>query len=478
LRVDTSELPPGPRLPRSVQTYVMYKRPFTVFERCRARYGARFTLNTTSYPSLVVLSDAQDVKAMFAAAPDVLRAGEGARILEPIVGERSFMLHDDHAHVQGRRALLHEFRKAAVCEHAEMVRAVARRVIASWPLGKPFSLHASLRSLTLEVILQKVYNQVDDTTPQELYNMRDAILEMMEITGSSSLQERTLRRTVGRMRWRRFLRERELLDELIHPTIDEYTMRTDRPEGLLGRFAWDSVGSPERPQLLRDNLMSVISAGHETTAAQLAWGFQLLAHNPRAQAQLHREIACGESDVYLTATVQEIMRDRPVFPFTIPRVVHRPTELAGWKLAPPAAVVGCLYLLHHDPVHFPAPHSFEPERFLNNPPPPQVWLPWGGGHKRCPGLHLATMEMKVVLHEALAHLTVRPVADHIERPRWRSAIVTPHAGSRVHLDPREPGQIAIGRSHIRSSSSDRISQRGELSHPSTLAGHRSRWRRM
>ncbi len=434
---------------------MMYRDVFTLLERCRGRYGARFTLNTTPYPPLVVLSGAQDVKAMFAAAPDVLHAGEGARMVEPIVGERSFMLQDDHAHIEGRRAVLHEFRKAAVCAHAETVRAVARRVIAGWPLGEPFSLDASLRSLTLEVILRKAFDRLDGVAPEEPWDMRDAILKMMEITSSSSYPEPTIRRTVGRLRWRRFIRERELLDELMHATIDECLTRTGRPTGILGRFARNAVGSPASQRLLRDNLMSVILAGHETTAAQLAWGFQLLAHNPRAQARLHREIDRGESDVYLTATVQEIMRDRPVFPFTIPRVVHRPTELVGWKVAPPAAIVGCIYLLHHDPAHFRAPHSFEPERFLNSPPPTHVWLPWGGGHKRCPGLHLATMEMKIVLQEALAHLTVRPVANHIERPRWRSVIVTPQAGSRVRLDLRERSQIGIGQSHKRSSSSDR-----------------------
>jgi cytochrome P450 len=432
-----------------------------LLERCRARYGVRFTLNTTPYPPLVVLSDPRDVKAMFAAAPDVLHAGEGARMVEPIVGERSFMLQDDRAHIEGRSAALHEFRKATVCAHAETVRAVARRVIAGWPTGEPFSLHASLRSLTLEVILRKAFGRLDDVAPDELSDMRDAILDMMEITRSSSYPEPTIRRTVGRMRWQRFIRERESLDDLVHPTIEECLMRAG-PQSLLGRFARDAAGSPARKPLLRDNLMSVILAGHETTAAQLAWGFQLLAHNPRAQARLHGEIKRGESEVYLTATVQEIMRDRPVFPFTIPRVVHRPTELAGWKLAPPAAIVGCIYLLHHDRAHFPAPHSFEPERFLNSAPPAHVWLPWGGGKKRCPGSHLATIEMKIVLQEALAHLTVRPVADHIERPRWRSVIVTPHAGSRVRLDRRERGQVAIAQSHKASSSSDRIAQRVEL----------------
>jgi cytochrome P450 len=439
-----------------------------MLERCRARHGTSFTLNTTPYRRLVILSDAQDVKAMFAAAPDVLHAGEGARMVEPIVGERSFMLQDDHAHIEGRRAALHEFRKSAVCAYAETVRAVARRVIAGWPMGEPFSLHARLRSLTLEVILRKSFDRLDDVALDEPWDMRDAILKMMEITSSPSYTEPTTRRTVGRLRWRRFIRERELLDELMNATIDKYIAGTEHPKGALARFARDAVGSPAPRRLLRDNLMSMILAGHETTAAQLAWGFQLLAHNPRAQAQLQREIDRGEGEVYMTATVQEIMRDRPVFPFTIPRVVHRPTELAGWKLAPPTRIVGCIYLLHHDPAHFRAPHSFEPERFLNSPPPPHAWLPWGGGHKRCPGLHLATMEMKIVLQEALAHLTVRPVIKHIERPRWRGVIVTPHAGSRVRLDPRERGQIAIGQSHGRSSSSDRMSESVELA-PSASA---------
>jgi len=441
---------------------MVYRDVWTLLERCRARYGARFTLDTTPYQSLVVLSDAQDVKAMFAAAPTVLHAGEGARAVEPIVGEHSFMLQDDRGHVEGRRAVLQEFRKAAVCEHAEMTRRVTRRVIASWPIGEPFALHASLRSLTLEVVLRKAFDRSDGVVPDELWQMRDAILEMMEITGSSCYPEATIRRTAGRMRWRRFIRERSLLDELMHPTIAECLMQTGPPKGLLGRLARDAVGSPAPQRLLRDNLMSVILAGHETTAAELAWGFQLLAHNPRAQARLQREIDCGESEAYLTATVQEIMRDRPVFPFTIPRVVHRPTELAGWQVAPPAAIVGCIYLLHHDPAHFRAPQSFEPERFLNSPPPTHAWLPWGGGNKRCPGLHLATMEMKIVLQEALAHLTVRAVANDIERPRWRSVIVTPQAGSRVRIDPREPGQIAIGQAHRLPSSSDHLSRRVEL----------------
>jgi cytochrome P450 len=163
---------------------MVYRDIFTLLERCRARYGAHFTLDTTPYPSLIVLTDAQDVKAMFAAAPDVLHAGEGARMVEPITGERSFMLQDDRAHIEGRRAVLHEFRKAAVCAHAEMVRAVARRVIAGWPLGEPFSLHASLRSLTLEVILREAFDQPDGVAPQEPWEMRDAILKMLEITGS------------------------------------------------------------------------------------------------------------------------------------------------------------------------------------------------------------------------------------------------------------------------------------------------------
>jgi cytochrome P450 len=189
-------------------------------------------------------------------------------------------------------------------------------------------------------------------------------------------------------------------------------------------------------QQVRDHIVSVILAGHETTASELAWAFQLLAHNPAVQGELIAEVTSEAGDEYLTATVQEVLRHRPVFLFAIPRVVVEPIEIGGWTYRPPARLLGCIYLMHHDPALYSDPHRFRPERFLQTPPEPLTWLPWGGGRKRCPGQQLATLEMQTVLRATLAKHTIEPAGAHIERARWRSVIVTPHAGSRIILRRR------------------------------------------
>ena len=178
----------------------------------------------------------------------------------------------------------------------------------------------------------------------------------------------------------------------------------------------DTDGSPLSDRQVRDHLMSVILAGHETTAAELAWAFQLLAHNPAVRDRLIEELDSGSrsdtdpegdagKDEYLTAAVQEVLRHRPVFLFAIPRVVIEPIEIGGWTYRPPAQLLGCIYLMHHDPALYPDPHEFRPERFLGTPPSPRTWLPWGGGRKRCPGHHLATLEMRTVLRTVLSMWT-------------------------------------------------------------------------
>ena len=181
--------------------------------------------------------------------------------------------------------------------------------------------------------------------------------------------------------------------------------------------------------------MSVILAGHETTASQLAWAFQLLAHHSATSAHLVDSLDDGE-DRYLAATVQEVLRHRPVFLFTIPRVVHAPFEIAGRTFHPPAHLMGCIHLMQHDPAVYEDPERFLPERFLAAEPPPEIWMPWGGGRKRCPGHHLAVLEMQLVLKAVLSELQVLPVSKRVETARWRSVIVTPGRGGRIMLRKR------------------------------------------
>ena len=431
------ELPPGPHLPRAVQTCLFWRWPFEYLEQSSHRHGSRFTLRPTSRPPLVFLSDPADIKAMFAAPADVLHPGEGGAIITPIVGESSFMLCDEQEHLDGRKRMLPGLHTKLVQQHGELVADIARREAASWPRDVPFALHPHLRALTLEIVLRTIFG-ASPPTDRCLYALRDRLLGMLAVTASGVFPEPLLRHGPGRRIWTRFLCARAEVDRLIYAIIEDRARAGGCSGSLLDKLlaARNHDGSPMSSRQVRDNLMSVVLAGHETTASELAWTFQLLAHNPIVLERLIEEIDGGAGEEYLTATIQEVLRHRPVFLFTIPRAVKQPIVLGGWTYRPGAQLLGCIYLLHHDPALYPQPHEFRPERFLGTPPPSYAWLPWGGGRKRCPGLHLAMLELKTVLRTVLASTTVLPAARRIEHPRWRSVIVTPHAGSRVVLRPR------------------------------------------
>jgi cytochrome P450 len=465
-------LPPGSWMPAAAQTFMIWKSPFTHLERCRRRYGSRFTINMTSHPPLVFLSNLDDIKTMLTAPADVLHPGEGADTVEPLVGEESFMLSDEEEHLNGRRVILPPFHARAVQEHTDLVAEVARREIASWPLDTPVALHPHLRALTLETILRTILGASGDIPDHRLYILRDRLLAMLSVAGSVVFPEPLLRHGPGRSVWTRFLRERAEVDELIYTVIQDRAHLDESTNDLLSRLlrARNTDGSSMSPRQVRDNLMSIVLAGHETTASELAWAFQLLAHNPRVQERLIEEIDSDTAgDEYLTATIQEVLRHRPVFLFAIPRAVKRPIVLGGWTYRPPAQLLGCIYLVHHDPALYPEPHEFRPERFLGEQTSTYTWLPWGGGRKRCPGLHLATLELQTVLRTVLESMTVSPAARRMEHPRWRSVIVTPHAGSRVVLHRRERtgGHIRSGNTALRGSPAvhDSCPTRIEDAHP-------------
>jgi len=210
--------------------------------------------------------------------------------------------------------------------------------------------------------------------------------------------------------------------------------RTDLLDRLLD--AEQADGSPMTDREIRDHLMSMILAGHETTTGELAWAFQLLAHNQRAQDRLLEEIDNSTEEEYLTATVNETMRRKPVFLFVIPREVMAPIDIGGWTYRPPVHLAGCTYLMHHNPDLYPRPYEFRPERFIDEAPHPRSWLPWGGGRKHCLGRHFALMEVTAILREVLASRRVLPASMQVEPPRWRSAILVPGDGGRVVLQRR------------------------------------------
>jgi cytochrome P450 len=430
------DLPPTAPLPGSVQTLVCRWMPLALFEWCRLHLGDRFTLYPVDLPPVVFLSNPADIRAVLSAPTSVLQPGAGGSAIAPIVGPRSFMLHDADEHMRGRRTILPSFGASALAMHACRVTDTIEAEVASWPVEAPFAAFPRLRSMSLRIILGTVF----ETHEASLRRLHTHMLRMLDVTASFVLVEPRLRHLpMWRGVWQRFMHERARVDEEIRTLIDSAPAA---PNSVLGRLlaATNHDGSPFSPAQVRDNLVSVVLAGHETTASEAAWALQLLAHAPDVQARLADEIDAG-SDEYLQATVAEVLRHRPVFLFAIPRAVAAPFELGGWTYRPPVQLLACIYLLHHDPQLYATPSAFRPERFLPGAPEPSHWLPWGGGRKRCPGHRLATLELQTLIRATLASRTILPATRRIERARWRSVIVTPAKGGRIVLSRQRPRYV-------------------------------------
>ena len=427
------DLPATPALPGSIQTLACRWIPLGFFEWCRQTLGDRFTLYPIDMQPVVFLSHPGDVRAVLQAPSSVLHPGAGGSALGPIVGAHSFMLREADEHMQGRRAITPAFSMTALERHTRTLSEIVDAEVASWPLDRPFPVHPRLRSMSLRIVLSTVFRE----SPAKLQALHDHMLKMLDVTASFALVEPRLRKLPPwRTIWRRFEREREYVDHEIR-TLIERGRAIPSGDDVLARLlaAHNPDGSPMTPTQVRDNLVSLLLAGHETTASEISWALQLLAHNPNIQARLAAEISAG-GDAYMNATVAEVLRHRPVFLFAIPRIVAEPIEIRGWTYRPPAQLLACVYLLHHDSALYSDPHVFRPERFLSDGPRASEWLPWGGGRKRCPGHRLATFEMRAVLRAALAANTVTPASRFMERARWRSVIVTPSRGGRVLLRRR------------------------------------------
>lgn len=429
-------LPPTAPLPSVLQTLGCRWWPLQYIEWCHARFGPRFTVYPVDMPPLVFLSDPQDIRAVVTAPADVLHAGAGSAIIEPLIGKHAFILCEEDEHLCARNASLPAFHRHVVEKHRRTVGELAARHIASWPLDTPFAAHPPIRSLTLHAVLHALFEDERDGFMTEL---REQVLAMLAITESFLLQQPRLRHIPGwRTTWRDFIRQRTRVEALIFALIaqrrNEQRGRTDLLAMLLE--AENPDGAPMSDRQVHDHLMSMVVAGHETTAAEIAWSLQLLAHHTHAQERLIEEIDRDSETAYLDATVQETLRRRPAFMFAIPREVVTTITIADRTYPAPAHLVPCTYLMHHNPASYPDPHTFKPERFLDSPPQAGNWLPWGAGQKRCVGRHFALLEMQTILREVLTSRRIEPASATIEHPRWRSAILVPQKGSRIILRSR------------------------------------------
>jgi cytochrome P450 len=430
------ELPPSGPLPATLQTLAGWYLPYAYPEHCHARLGDRFTVYPLHRPPLVFLSDPQDIRAVLSAPSTELHPGAGANVLAPLIGDRAFMLLEEDAHIHGRRAITPAFHQKMVKDQKAMLDDMVAREIATWPLEEALPMHPRIRALTLRIILRAIFSDTDAA----LQPLHQQLMGMLSVSASLMLQEPKLRHLPGwRTTWRRFAKQRLEVEQLIYGLMhrrreESRSERGDLLDMLL--CAEDADGSPMSDRKIHDNLMAMIVAGHETTTGELTWAFQLLAHNPDAQERLIEEIDGGGEEEYLTATVHETLRHKPVFLFAIPRKVVHPVEIGGWTYPPGVHLAACTYLMHHNPALYPEPQRFRPERFIGETQQARTWLPWGGGRKHCLGRHFALLEVQSILREVLSTRRVLPASDRVEAPRWRSAILVPRSGGRVILSER------------------------------------------
>jgi cytochrome P450 len=435
-----SQLPAGPRMPTAMQTLGFWSRPTAFIERCAARYGRRFTLHLIGQAPFVVLWDPDEIKEVFQAPAEVLYPGEGARILEPIVGRHSVILLDEAPHLEQRKLLLPAFHGERMQRLSGLMAQLAEREVASWPRGETVALHSRLQGLTLEIILRAVFGLERGAQLDELRELLTKVLafaenplsmlprppQILASRGPIARQDRLLART----------------DELIFELVEERRRAGGGGDDVLAMLlgAEHEDGSPMSPAELRDELMTALVAGHETTASQLAWGFERLAREPAVLERLYDELDGDSDEAYLTATVQEILRLRPVLPHAEPRMVKQPVEIGGVHYPPGVMLVAYIHLLHHDPEIYPNPSAFLPERFIESlggrATSTYTWIPFGGGRRRCLGASFATLEMKLVLRAVLERCELHPAGEHAEPTRRRNITVSPARGCEVILRER------------------------------------------
>lgn len=453
-RTRSAHFPPGPALAPPAQLALWMLRPVAFLEHCRARYGSTFTLRLPGFPPIVSFADEAANRDVFTGPPEELYAGGANASLRPILGPGSLLLLDGERHLRERRLLLPPFHGARLHAYGETIAAITRTEIARWRTDAPAPVQPGTQEITLDVILRTVFGMDEGPSMQHL---RAAMLSLLDHASPVNMVP-LLQRDLGpRSPWGKFLAHRADVDALLYELI-----ATRRREGTAGHDDILSLlldaryedGSVMSDRDLRDELMTLLAAGHETSATALAWAITWLARTPSVQARAHEEVdrvlggaapegASAKAELpYVDAVIKETMRIDPVV-YAVGRVLQKPRTIGGWDLPSGHAAILSIWLTHHDPVLWPEPGRFDPERFLSasggasgrgNRVTPYTYFPFGGGVRRCIGMQFALYEMRIVLAEVLRRFRIEP-AGEIRRVR-RTVTMAPSDGAPVVLRRR------------------------------------------
>jgi cytochrome P450 len=442
-------LPPGPRTPAVVNTVRFSRRPLDTLLAWRARHGDVFTVRFLVFGQGVYVAEPEAIRDLFTGDQSDLHAGEANAPLAGVLGEHSVLVLDGPEHMRQRRLLLPPFQGAALGGIRPLIREIAAAEVDRWAVGSEFPIRQRMRAVTFEVICRAVFGVYE---PERVERLRVAMLALID-TQTFFFFPAVVRRDLGRFSpggWlaRRMRAADALLYEEIarrreQPDLDE---RTDVLSLLLR--ARDEDGRPMTDVELRDELMTMLAAGHETTATGLAFAFDLLLHNPRVLARLRERLEESDGGEYLDAVVTETLRLRPVIDAT-ERTLKAPRTVAGWELPAGIRVYPGIALVHHREDLYPRASEFRPERFLEEKAESYTWLPFGGGIRRCIGAGLAQVEMAEVLRVVLSRVELRAVRPDLDPVVLRGITLAPRHGAPVRVVSSRATTPAASREPVR-----------------------------
>jgi cytochrome P450 family 135 len=429
-------LPPGPDWSITRSTIRWWRRPLQTLEECRARYGGMFTYRLAHEGTWVFVSDPEAIKQVFTGDPRLLHAGEANIVLLPVLGEHSVLLLDEPEHMAQRKLMLPPFHGKRMQAYEQIMSEAARDEIERWPTDRPVEMRPRMQAVTLEVILRTVFGVEEG---ESLTQLRD---ELRNTLGTLSDRRRAIFLVLlGPKRIRRyppFRRRIERVDRVLYPVIEARRSAPDLADrdDILSLLlqARHEDGRAMSDTELRDELMTLLVAGHETTATGLSWAIELLSRHPAALARLEDSVAAGETE-YLDAVVKETLRLRPVIALVLRKLIE-PMEIGGRLLPAGVNVAPSIYLVHRNPEIYPEPERFRPERFIEQPAGTYTWIPFGGGVRRCLGAAFAEFEMAVVLRELVASRRIQPVGDQPEQSVRSTITNVPNRGAEVLVTPR------------------------------------------
>ena len=431
-------LPPGPRAPAVLNTVRFARRPLGLLREWRARYGDVFTVRMTGFGTGVYVADPDAIRELFTGDQSDLRAGEANSFMEPVLGAHSVLVLDGPEHLRQRKLLLPPFQGSRVAAFREVIRDVAEREVASWHSGTQLVLRQRMRALTFEVICRAVFGV---TQPERVERLRERLVAVIDSSPIFMIAP-AARADLGPLSpGGRFAARRRAADDALYEEIErrrhqpDLAQRSDVLSLLL--CARDEDGRGMTDAELRDELFTMLGAGHETTATALAFAFDLLLRHPPALARLRQEIERGEDDAYLDAVVKETLRLRPVID-AAERTLTVPRTVAGWELPAGVKVYPAIALVHLREDLYPRAHEFRPERFLEDGAESYSWLPFGGGIRRCIGAALANAEMAEVLRIAVPAVELRPLRERPDPVVLRGITLAPKHGVKVAVQRRLP----------------------------------------